>query len=426
MAARAFAKGIGLGCHVAPEVPALIEADPGRLRQVMLNLVGNAVKFTEEGGVLVRVSAGREDEAPTLRFSVADSGPGLSRADIGRVFREFEQADGTSTRKHGGAGLGLAISKRIVDAMGGRIIVDSEVGKGSEFIFEMPLARQPEPTIDRYFLLRGKSILIVSENVVEAEAMALTIRSHGGSATLARSAADAELSMAAPRADFEAVLIDAALETPDGATVSKLRATGRRPFQAVILISPTDRGRLFQFRSAGYPAFLARPVRGATMMRILTDDALDLSQQPSIHRLGLKRQHGRKPSQRGLRILIAEDNEINALLARSVLEKMGHMVQHVSDGRSAVEAVKAARADDRPDMVLMDLHMPVMDGLDAIALIRKYEEEKGLPALPIMVLSADSQESTRHTVLAHGATGFVTKPLDPQALLEAVQHQVAA
>ena len=109
-----------------------------------------------------------------------------------------------------------------------------------------------------------------------------------------------------------------------------------------------------------------------------------------------------------------------------VLEKMGHSVQHVADGRLAVEAVKAARAGDRPDLVLMDLHMPVMDGLDAIALIRKFEEEKGLPALPIMVLSADSQESTRHTVLAHGATGFVTKPLDPQALLEAVQHQVAA
>ena len=426
MAARAFAKGIGLGCHVAPEVPALIEADPGRLRQVMLNLVGNAVKFTEEGGVLVRVDASREDEAPTLRFSISDSGPGLSRAEIGRVFREFEQGDGTSTRKHGGAGLGLAISKRIVDAMAGRIIVESEVGRGAEFIFEMPLSKYPEPATDRYFALRGKSVLIVSENAVEAEAMALTIRSHGGSATIARGAADAELLMMARRATFEAVLIDAVLETPDGATVTRLRQAAREPFQSVILISPTDRGRLFQFRNAGYPAFLARPVRGATMMRVLTDGALDLAQTQTVHRLALKRQHGRRSPPRGLRILIAEDNEINALLARSVLEKMGHSVQHVTDGRAAVDAVKAARAGERPDMVLMDLHMPVMDGLDAIALIRKHEEEKGLPALPIMVLSADSQESTRHTVLAHGATGFVTKPLDPQALLEAVHHQVAA
>jgi len=426
MAARAFAKGIGLGCHVAPEVPALIEADPGRLRQVMLNLVGNAVKFTEEGGVLVRVTAAREDEAPSLRFSISDSGPGLSRADIGRIFREFEQADGTSTRRHGGAGLGLTISKRIVDAMGGRILVESEVGRGSEFIFEMPLAQHPVPDMDRYFALRGRSVLIVSENAVEAEAMALTIRSHGGSAAVARSAADAEKSMAEPRPSFEAALIDAALETPDGATLMKLRAASRGHFQPVILIAPTDRGRLFQFRNAGYPSFLARPVRGATMLRVLTDGAVELSQSPIVHRLGLKRQHGRRPAPRGLRILIAEDNEINALLARSVLEKMGHAVQHVPDGRSAVEAVTMARVDTRPDLVLMDLHMPVMDGLDAIALIRKHEEEKGLPALPIMVLSADSQESTRHTVLAHGATGFVTKPLDPQALQEAVQHQVAA
>jgi PAS domain S-box-containing protein len=426
MAARAFAKGIGLGCHIAPEVPALIEADPGRLRQVMLNLVGNAVKFTGEGGVLVRVSASREDEAPALRFSISDSGPGLSRADIGRIFREFEQADGTSTRRHGGAGLGLAISKRIVDAMGGRIIVESEVGRGSDFIFEMPLAKSPVPDTDRYFALRGRSVLIVSGNAVEAEAMALTIRSHGGSASVARSGADAERSMADPRAAFEAVLIDAAIETPDGATLARLRAASSKLFQSVILIAPTDRGRLFQFRNAGYPSFLARPVRGATMMRVLTDGTVELSQSPIVHRLGLKRQHGRPPVPRGLKILIAEDNEINALLARSVLEKMGHRVQHVPDGRSAVEAVKAARGGDRPDLVLMDLHMPVMDGLDAIALIRKHEEEKGLPALPIMVLSADSQESTRHTVLAHGATGFVTKPLDPQALLEAVQHQVAA
>ncbi|WP_187969341.1 PAS domain-containing hybrid sensor histidine kinase/response regulator [Aquibium microcysteis] len=426
MAARAYAKGIGLGCHIAPEVPALIEADPGRLRQVMLNLVGNAVKFTEEGGVLVRVSAGREDEAPTLRFSVCDSGPGLSRADIGRIFREFEQADGTSTRRHGGAGLGLAISKRIVDAMGGRIIVESEVGRGSDFVFEMPLAKHPLPDTDRYFALRGRSVLIVSENAVEAEAMALTIRSHGGIASMARSAADAERSMAEPRATFETVLIDAAIESPDGATLTMLRAACRRPFQSVILIAPTDRGRLFQFRNAGYPSFLARPVRGATMMRILTDGRLELSQSPVVHRLGLKRQQSRRPAPRGLKILIAEDNEINALLARSVLEKMGHRVEHVPDGRSAVEAVKAAKIEERPDLVLMDLHMPVMDGLDAIALIRKHEEEKGLPTLPIMVLSADSQESTRHTVLAHGATGFVTKPLDPQALADAVQHQVAA
>jgi PAS domain S-box-containing protein len=425
MAARAYAKGIGLGCHVAPEVPAMIEADPGRLRQVMLNLVGNAVKFTEEGGVMVRVTANREDEPPALRFCIADSGPGLTRAEIGRIFREFEQADSTSTRKHGGAGLGLAISKRIVDAMGGRIIVESEVGRGSEFVFELPLPEPVEIAPERYAALRGKAILIVSENAVEAEAMAMTIRCHGGSCAIARSAADAELLMAGGRGGFEAVLIDAALETADGATLAGLAAMAE-DFQAVVLVAPTDRGRLFQFRTAGYPAFLARPVRGATMLRVLTGGAVPEATQPGVHRLRVRRQHDRKAAGRGLRILIAEDNEINALMARSVLEKMGHQVLHVTDGKAAVEAVKTARGREGLDIVLMDLHMPIMDGLDAITLIRKHEEEMGLPTLPIMVLSADSQESTRHAVLAHGATGFVTKPLDPHALLEAVEHQVAA
>ena len=425
MAARAFSKNIGLGCHIAPEVPAMIEADPGRLRQIMLNLIGNAVKFTQEGGVLVSVTMSREHEAPALRFSIIDSGPGLTRGEIGRIFREFEQADSTSTRRHGGAGLGLAISKRIADVMNGRIVVESEVGKGSEFTFELPLPEQTPVSVERRTALGGDSILIVSENAVEAEAMAMTLRANGGVARVARGLADAELLISDSRHAFAAVLIDAALEGIGGAALSRLRKCSAAGFQAVILIAPTDRGKLFQYRGAGYSTFLARPVRGATMIRILTKGATETPATGSVHSLR-SRPTGRKSRTKGMSILIAEDNAINALMTRSVLEKTGHRVKHVCDGKAAVEAVNGSRGGAPFDVVLMDLHMPVMDGLDAIALIRKHEEEMGLPAIPIMVLSADSQESTRHTVLAHGATGFVTKPLDPHALLEAVQHQAAA
>lgn len=426
MAARAFAKNIGLGCHIAQGVPASIEADPGRLRQIMLNLIGNAVKFTEEGGVTVRVDISGDGEPPALRFSVVDSGPGLTTAEIGRIFREFEQVDGTPTRKHGGAGLGLAISKRIVDAMGGRIVVESEVGKGSEFSFDLPLPADTVFTQDRPAALNGKSILIVSANAVEAEAMMATASAHGGSASVARSPSDAEKLIRARKDPFEIVLIDAAFESGDGTTLDRLRGVSARALEGVILIAPGDRGRLFQYRSVGYATFLARPVRGRTMLRILTHGAGELAPHGTVHRLEVKRRKPAAKAASGLHVLIAEDNEINALMARSVLEKAGNTVHHVRDGKAAVDAVRAARVRRPFDIVLMDLHMPVMDGLDAIALIRKHEEEKGLAAIPIMVLSADSQEKTRHDVLSHGANGFVTKPLDPHELVEAVRHQAAA
>ncbi len=426
LASRAYAKNIGLGCHVGPEVPAVIEADPGRLRQVMLNLVGNALKFTEEGGVLVSVSTSRPGEPAAIRFSVSDSGPGLTKAEIGRIFREFEQADTTSTRRHGGAGLGLTISKRIVDAMNGTIKVESEVGKGSEFSFEIPIAEEPAIAPDRAVLLRDRSVMIVSANVVEAEAMARTIRAHGGNATVARSLADAEMLMADMSRIWSALLIDASLEVADGQSLNVLRQAAREDFQAIILIAPTDRGRLFKFRSSGYSTFLVRPVRGESLLRVLNQGSADPLMPGPVGRLPVYRAERPVSIANGMSVLLAEDNEISALMARTVLEKSGCSVTHVGNGEAAVQAARNGVDGRRFDVVLMDLHMPVMDGLDAIAHIRKHEEEKGLPAMPILVLSADSQESTRHHVLARGATGFVTKPLDPQHLVEVVSHQSAA
>ncbi|WP_157014202.1 PAS domain-containing hybrid sensor histidine kinase/response regulator [Mesorhizobium xinjiangense] len=425
LASRAYAKNIGLGCHVGPEVPAVIEADPGRLRQVMLNLVGNALKFTEEGGVLVSVSTSRPGEPAAIRFSVSDSGPGLTKAEIGRIFREFEQADTTSTRLHGGAGLGLTISKRIVDAMKGVIKVESEVGKGSEFSFEIPTAEEPLIAPERAVMLRDKAVMIVSANVVEAEAKARTIRAHGGNATVARSMADAEMLAGDETRSWSAVLIDATLECPDGQALMALRQASRHDFQAVILIAPTDRGRLFQFRSCGYSTFLVRPVRGESLLRVLSQGSADPLMPRTMRRLSANRPQ-QQSAANGMTVLLAEDNEISALMARTVLEKSGCAVTHVTNGEAALHAARHGVDGRRFDIVLMDLHMPVMDGLDAIAQIRKHEEDKGLAALPILVLSADSQESTRHHVLARGATGFVTKPLDPQHLVEVVSHQSAA
>ena len=422
LAARAYAKNIGLACHVAPDVPANITADPGRLRQVLLNLIGNAIKFTDDGGVLVAVRMDGSGPERRVRFSVSDTGPGLAPGDRARIFKEFEQADGTSTRKHGGAGLGLAISKRIAEAMGGSISVESSKGKGATFAIDLAA---PEDTVPRTALakpLANISVVVLSKNSIEAEAIALTVRAEGGTAAVTRTVEEAAAQIKRIHAD--AVLVDAALESGDGALLSRLRAMSAAPFHALTLIAPTDRGRLAEFRANGYASFLARPVRGETLGRLL------LANGGPPEKSGRRRKPapaaGRPAAGTALSVLLAEDNEINALLARVTLMKAGHVVDVVGNGKAAVDAITASGRARRYDIVLMDLHMPVMDGLDAIAMIRKFEEAKGLPAIPILVLSADGQEKTRHGVLAHGASGFVAKPLDPAQLVFAVEQQAAA
>ncbi|MBZ9896925.1 response regulator [Mesorhizobium sp. BR1-1-6] len=422
LAARAFSKDIGLGCHVEPDVPQLITADPGRVRQVLLNLIGNAIKFTDSGGVLVSIARARTETTDRICFTIADTGPGLHEDDMERIFEEFEQADGTSTRAHGGAGLGLAISKRLVTAMGGTISVSSRLGQGSEFVFDIPAISASEPPPGRVDALQGRHAVILSRNIVEADAIARSIRANGGAVDIATTVAQA----ASFSGDCDVLLVDAAMEEGDGRLLKRLRQSGFSDCEAITLIAPTDRGMLGEFRASGYATFLARPVRGGTLLRVLLSShapALAPTRPEKPHPPALRAASDR---QRGLSVLIAEDNDINAMLARATLLKAGHRVKVVGNGKAAVEAVTGAGHKHRFDVVLMDLHMPVMDGMDAIAAIRRHEEETAVPPVPIMVLSADSQEKTRHAVLAHGASGFVTKPLDPDALVDAIEGQVAA
>ncbi|MBX3568359.1 MAG: response regulator [Rhizobiaceae bacterium] len=420
LSSRAFAKGIGLGCHIAPNVPLTITADPGRVRQVLLNLIGNAIKFTETGGVLLTVALQPDERGAMIRFAVADTGAGLRKEDLARIFDEFEQVDSGPTRAHGGAGLGLAISRRIVEALGGSIGVTSDFGLGSEFAFSIPAVDAGPSNERRGLVLDGYRCVIVSRNEVECDAIARTIRAYGGTADVAFSVDQAiEL---AKRCD--ALLVDAAMESPDGRLLKRLRQAGFVGSQAITMIAPTDRGMLGDFRANGYASFLARPVRGETLLRMLLSSAASATMAPGQARVGSAAPRRSAARVAGLSILLAEDNEINALLARTALQKAGHRVETVSNGKAAVERVTGSRGN-RYDIVLMDLHMPVMDGLEAIALIRRHEEDNEMAAVPIMALSADSQERTRHEVLAHGASGFLTKPLDPDALIHAVEESAA-
>ena len=348
---------------------------------------------------------------------MSDTGPGIPADDLDRIFEEFEQADGTSTRKHGGAGLGLAISKRIVTSMGGTIGVASELGVGSKFHFEIPAtgAKHADAGV---VALAGRHVVIFSKNAVEAEAIARTVIANGGSADIVATVAQASVHAGG----CDTLLVDATLEASEGRLLKRLRPAGFERVEAITLIAPTDRGMLGEYRASGYAAFLARPVRGETLLRTLlgrTRPAAAAGNAPAKPAV----QRGHAPA--GLSILLAEDNDINAMLARATLIKAGHRVDVVGNGKAAADAVTLS-GNARYDVVLMDLHMPVMDGLDAIAVIRRHEEDRGAAPVPIMVLSADSQEKTRHHVLAHGASGFVTKPLDPDALVRAVEEHAAA
>lgn len=420
LASRAFAKDIGLGCHVAPDVPALIEADPGRLRQVLLNLVGNAIKFTDAGGIILTVERRRLRDRQEILFRVNDSGPGMPKEALGRIFRDFEQADGGTTRRHGGAGLGLAISKRIVDAMRGRITVKSTPGNGAEFSVALPLAGKalekaaPGPNVPL-------NVMVLTPHEVEARAIALTLAAHGGRAMAFPNVEAATAHARETGEVFDAAIVDAALDTLDGTLLKRLRAAKICAGAAITLIAPTDRGRLAEFRASGYAMFLARPVRGATLLRVLSKGAPPKPKPARRIRSAAARAAARSVQQ--LDILVAEDNDINAVLARAALSRAGHRVEIVGDGRAAVSAL--TESGKRYDLVLMDLHMPVMDGLDAVDRIRRHEEENALPPVPIIVLSADGQEATRHEVLSHGASGFLLKPLDPDRLVAAVEEAAA-
>lgn len=416
LAAKAYAKDIGIGCYVAPDVPPTIEADPGRLRQVLLNLVGNAVKFTDMGGVMVALSMVDAGVGSRLRFVVTDTGPGMDEDDLGRIFEEFEQADGSSTRRHGGAGLGLAISRRIVEAMGGTIAVTSERGRGSEFAVDIPVAGMNDVPLVQAPVLEGRRVVILLRSWLEAESIARTIRAHGGAADIAGNVAQA----AELAEGCDTLLVEASFQAGDSRTLDRLRRCRHGVAEAIAMITAAERGMLTDFRAAGYATYLARPVRGETLMRILLQAPAQAPANPAVGARRPKRATPRRRD-RSLSVLIAEDNEINAMLARAILDKAGHKVEVVGNGKAAVEALTAISA--RFDVVLMDLHMPVMDGLDAIALIRRHEQENGAVPVPIMVLSADSQETTRHVVLSHGASGFLVKPLDPEILVRTIEEQ---
>ncbi len=433
LAGRAHEKGIELASRIAPDVPEKVLSDPGRLRQVLVNLVGNAVKFTEKGGVLVELDTVAEPGSPSiqkLRFAITDTGPGISDEDRGRIFDEFVQADSASTRRYGGAGLGLTISQSILKRMGSEIRVMPAPVPGSRFIFDIDFpiveAAAGRGTCSA---MASRTVLVVSPGKVEAHAIAATIEAYGGTAviasTLARASAMLGRAAGGNRSarEFDSLVIDPAISRDPARSLARLIHRAGRPVFSVVLIHPEGRAKLPHFLENGFDVYLVRPLRRSSLLRVAGEQRTDLSEPRPVRpdRRPLRTAGDKLPK---LRVLIAEDNPVNALLVRTVFEKAGQDVTMAGDGRQAVNACrKLARQGGGFDLVVMDLHMPILDGLSAIAAIRKLERRYGLARTRILTLTADERTQASEETLKAGGDGFITKPVSPHVLMDLIRLQ---
>jgi signal transduction histidine kinase/CheY-like chemotaxis protein len=415
LAPRAQAKNIEIASFVDQRLPGQVIGDAARLRQVLLNLAGNAIKFTEAGGVALIVEP--DQRAGHIRFLVRDTGIGLAPEDQARVFRDFEQADGSSTRKFGGTGLGLAISKRIVEHMDGHIAVESKAGGGATFSFTVPLPAAadsaPEFTAPD---LAGKVVLIVAAANIESALLARRLGSWGAETCVA---ADVESTVAHLAKRWDALLVDYPLAHGmiDHGDLARLNAARR-----IVLIRPTERHEMPALKERGFTGYLVKPVRMASLAaRLTAEDAFeDMPAEISGDAMAAITEG------KGLSILVAEDNEINALLARALLTRLGHRPAVAGNGEAAVESWAAARAAGKPfDLVLMDVQMPGMDGLEAARRIRATETQAGDPPVRMLALTANAQSEDRAACLAAGMDGLLVKPLDRERLREALDAVAA-
>lgn len=423
LAPRAHAKNIEIVSVVAADVPAIIRTDGLRLRQVLTNLIGNAVKFTDKGGVRVNLRLEEGRDRRYVRFEVRDTGVGVPKEKHGAIFNEFVQADSTHARRFGGSGLGLAISKRLVEAMGGTIGIELASSGGSVFWFTMPSIMVREAPEEETGRLAGHKVAIVARNHVLREGLIAQIQALGGEVVPLEPHTD--YSRTSPSID--AVLVDAGTGSePD------LPAQPEGGIRTIVLLTPGARSHLSELKKVGFAGYLVKPIRQISIAdRVLNSPAPDAMETgnandavlPSVLPAQTAAPKATIPppplpplperqNADGLHILLAEDNPINAMLIRELLRRRGHRVHEVSSGIAAVSTI----ADKDFDLVLTDIHMPGLDGVEAARRIRQTEKSTGKRRTPIVALTADALETGRRACQEAGMDGFLTKPVDPAEL----------
>ncbi|MEW6439881.1 MAG: PAS domain S-box protein [bacterium] len=422
MAVRAWEKGLELVCAAAPDVPARLQGDPGRLRQVLVNLADNAVKFTLKGEVVVRtVLVSESGDEAVLRFSVRDTGIGIPQDKQRLIFNSFTQVDASIARRYGGTGLGLAISKYLAEAMGGEIGVTSDPGKGSEFWFTARFARQPQrESPDAPAGARASHILVVDDNASNREMMTIQLRAWGANAAEAADGAAALglLREAAASGDpFRLAIVDMQMPGMDGASLGRaIRADPRlHETRLAIMTSPDQQSLGRGLVEAGFSASLPKPVRPSAMAQCLASvlgGRVERQEAPCAG-VGPRKMKTRRGT---VRILLAEDNVSNQQVAAGILKKLGFGVDAVADGAEAVQALERLPYD----LVLMDVRMPDTDGLEATRRIRSAQSAVLNRDIPIIALTAHAMQSDRERCLQAGMNDYISKPVRPQTLVEII------
>ncbi|MGH9404078.1 MAG: response regulator [Terriglobia bacterium] len=424
---RADQKGLELASEISPNLPEVLFGDPGRLRQIIVNLAGNAIKFTDQGEVVVRAFEDAQDGSQiTIHFTVTDTGIGIPAEKQDAIFQSFTQADGSTTRKYGGTGLGLAISRQLVNMMGGQIWVESQVGKGSVFHFKAVFGLGREevvrgPSAVQAIDLRSVPVLVVDDNLTNRTILDNILKNWGMRTTLSVSASAAldQLRRAQESNDpFKLILLDVCMPSTDGFdVVQQIREYRNLENITIMMLSSSGfRGDAMRCRELGVAAYLTKPV-GQRELRDAVVSVLAGKGQNEIQP-SLVTRHSLREARPGLRILLTEDNPVNQQLAVRLLEKHGHRVAVANNGREAI----AALDKEKFHLVLMDIQMPVMGGFEATAAIREREKAAG-GHIPIIAMTAHAMIGDRKKCLEAGMDGYVSKPVKIKALLDAIDAQ---
>ncbi len=428
LAPRAQARKLEIAAYVDERLPTEVIGDAARLRQVLLNLAGNAIKFTSTGGVALMVEPGIQPNE--ISFLVRDTGIGIAPEAQLRIFREFEQADERIARSYGGTGLGLSISERIVKRMEGRITLESKPGVGSTFEVSVPLAAADGDGVARRTFaapdLSGQSIMLVAPQSIEASLVARRLHRWGGQTCMVSDIGVAQALL--PERSWHAILLDRALGAVDVELLGE--AARAHATQRIVMFTPAARHELQPSPSSAFTGYLVKPLRAASLAARLTTApeivAPNLAGDPLVEANDTAEAPAIVPA-RGLLILVAEDNEINALLMRSLLTRLGHHAVITTNGEEALESWLAAKSAGAPyDLVLMDIQMPQLDGVETTKRIRSREAGQPGRRTPILALTANTLVEDRYACFEAGMDGFLIKPLDREKLAEALAGLAAS
>jgi signal transduction histidine kinase/CheY-like chemotaxis protein len=436
LSVQAHQKKLELSCHVLADTPDRLTGDPTRLRQILMNLIGNAVKFTAKGEVAVRVECEEDGEESTLvGFSVRDTGIGIPADQQSRIFQAFTQADGSMTRTYGGSGLGLAICSRLAELMGGTIRVESKPGVGSTFSFRLRFHLQkgtaPAKASTDVSMLRGLAVLIVDDNETNRTILKELTQKWEMKPTLCESGEEALTLLEYAHSQgtsFPLVLLDSQMPGMSGFEIAEhLKSKPHLGHAMVIMLTSAGlRGEGARCRGLGIRAYLPKPVRRADLLEamklILNAPAASSGAQDSGEAVGLVTVHTLRERRTRLRVLVAEDNAVNQTLARRLLEKRGHTVVIAENGRVALDALER----DAFDLILMDVQMPVLGGLEAAACIRERERVAGCGArIPIIALTANAMAGDRERCIESGMDEYLTKPIQAKDLFATMERVMA-